>query len=198
MKRFNVAAEIILIFVVPVLVFYFELIPYGARLAALEIFFAFVVLLAMARKMNFRSLGFRMDTFKASAKMLIPLTVVALVVLFVAYFSDFGTTYFFKEWWKNIYFLYYLILGALTQEFGYRVFLLQRLRSISYNKTFLLLSNSLLFALLHSLHKDWLILAGTFLFGMYLTWVYMKHPNILSSTLAHGIVGATAIILGFF
>ncbi|HCJ52521.1 MAG TPA: hypothetical protein DIS62_05285 [Candidatus Kerfeldbacteria bacterium] len=198
MKRFFAIAELLAVYVTPVAVFYFGLLPYGARLLFLEVFAALVILLTITRRMNLRDMGFRWDTFAPSAKLLLPGTIIAVGVLVVSFLLGIGTEYVFKSWWTNSFFLYYLAVGAFSQEFGYRGYLLQRLRIVSSNPWFLVIANSILFSLLHALHRDNLVFIGTFIFGLYLTWVYVKRPNILASTLAHGIVGTVAIILGFF
>ncbi|MFH1236432.1 MAG: CPBP family intramembrane glutamic endopeptidase [Parcubacteria group bacterium] len=198
MKRITAGLEITLIYVVSVGIFFFEFLPYDTRLIFLETFAALVLLMTLIRKIRLRDIGFRMDTFVPAAKLLFPGTAICVAILVACFILGIGTEYVFGRWWANTFFLYYLAVGAFSQEFGYRGYLLQRLRVISGNIWFLIIANSVLFSLLHALHRDTLVFIGTFIFGAYLTWAFVKRPNMLASTLAHGIVGTVAIILGFF
>ena len=100
-------------------------------------------------------------------------------------------------WWSNYFFLYYFLLGAASQEFGFRGYLLIQLKKVFKSPVLIIITNALLFAWLHALHQDIFITIGTFFFGAYLTWAYLKQPNIIAASLAHGLVGAVIIVLGF-
>jgi membrane protease YdiL (CAAX protease family) len=196
MPRTRVILEILLLFVLPVVWFVIGLGQWEQRLVVFEIFIGLVIILAVSRQMSFRDMGFRLDNFFSSAKLLLPgtiLGVLIIIILFNLRFSD----WYFREWYKNEFFFYYLIPGILSQEFAYRGFLLTRLKKIATQPIFIIIGNAALFALLHALHQSWFVAAGAFVMGAYLAWVYLKQPNILAASLAHGLIGSAAIILGF-
>lgn len=197
MRRASIILEIILLFVLPVLWFVLGLGTWGQRLIVFEVFVGLLIILAISRKMSFREMGFRLDNFWQSAKLLLPGTLLIIVIMVVLYKLGVGTRYFFDNWWKNIFFLYYLLLGAASQEFGFRGFLLMRLKELFRNPILIIIVNALLFSFLHALHQNISITISTFIFGAYLAWVYLKQPNIFATTLAHNLVGAFVIILGF-
>jgi len=197
MRRLTIFLEIILIFVLPVFWFLLGLGSNGIRLYVFEVFVVFALLLAISRKMSWREMGFRLDNFLKSAWLLLPGTVLAVAIIFVFYKLGIGTKYYFGYWWRNDFFLYYFLLGAFSQEFGFRGYLLMRLKEIFKHPAPIIIINALLFAWLHILHQSVFITVEAFVFGAYLTWAYLKKPNIIAATLAHGLVGAAVIILGF-
>lgn len=197
MRRLTIILEIILLFVLPVLWFLLGLGSDSIRLYVFEIFVVLFLILAISRKMNFRAMGFRLDNFLESAWLLLPGTVLAVAITFIFYKLHIGTKYYFGYWWRNDFFLYYFLLGAFSQEFGFRGYLLMRLKELFRNPLPIIFVNALLFAWIHILHHSLFIFVEAFVFGAYLTWVYLKKPNIIAATLAHGLVGAAVIILGF-
>jgi len=197
MRRLTIILEIVLIFVLPVLWFLLGLGTNEIRLYVFEIFVVLVLVLAISRKMNFRGMGFRLDNFWKSLKLLLPGTILAVIIILVLFKLNIGTKYFFGQWWKNNFFPYYVLLGTFSQEFGFRGYLLMRLKSLFKNPLLIILINALLFAWLHILHYRVFVIVEAFVFGAYLTWVYLKQPNIFAATLAHAVVGAFVIILGF-
>lgn len=197
MRRLTIVLEIVLIFVLPVLWFLLGLGFWQQRLVVFEIFVGLLVLLVINHKMSWREMGFRLDNFWKSVKLLLPGTILAIIILLVLFKLNIGTKYFFSQWWKNIFFPYYVLLGTASQEFGFRGYLLLRLKSLFRNPLLIVLINALLFAWLHILHYRVFVIVEAFLFGAYLTWVYLKHPNIIAATLAHALVGGAVIILGF-
>lgn len=197
MRRLTIILEIILLFGLPVLWFLLGLGSDGIRLYVFEIFVGLLILLAISHKMSWREMGFRLDNFLKSAWLLLPGTVLAVAIIFVFYKLGIGTKYYFGYWWRNDFFLYYFLLGAFSQEFGFRGYLLQQLKQVFKNPLAIIIINASLFAWLHILHHSVFITIEAFIFGAYLTWVYLKKPNIIAATLAHGLVGAAVIILGF-
>ncbi|MDD5040448.1 MAG: CPBP family intramembrane metalloprotease [Patescibacteria group bacterium] len=197
MHRIRIILEIILVFVVPILWFVLGLGEHEHRLIVFELLVGLTVALALMHRMGFRALGFRTDNFLAAAKLLLPGSVLALAALFILFKLHIGVHYFFSDWYANVYFFYYLSLGVISQEFAYRGFLLLRLKQVTANPFILIATNAVLFAFLHVLHESWQVAIETGVLSAYLTWIYLKQPNIYATCLAHSIVGGAAIILGF-
>lgn len=197
MWRFTIILEIFLLFVLPVLWFLLGLGNWQQRLVVFQIFVGLAILLAISHKMSFREMGFRFDNFFKSLKLLLPGTIIFILIIVVFYQFGISSRYYFDNWLKNIFFIYYFLLGAISQEFAYRGYLLVRLKQIFRSPVLIIIVNSLLFSWVHVLHKDISVMIGTFFFGVYLTWVYLKSPNIFAASLVHAIVGALVIIFGF-
>jgi len=197
MQRLTIILEIILIFILPILWFLLGLGLWEHRLVVLEIFVGLLIFLAISHKMNFHEMGFRTDNFFQSARLLLPGVFLAIIIILLLYKFQIGTRYFFNNWWENYFFAYYLLLAAISQEFGYRGYLLTKLKSLFKNPLPIILINASLFALLHVLHLSLFISIEAFFFGAFLTWVYLKKPNIIASSLSHALVGGLVIILGF-
>jgi len=197
MHRACVILEILLLFVLPIVWFVVGLGQWEQRLVVFEIFIGLAVILAVARRMDFKAMGFRLDNFLAAAKRLLPGTLIGLATVFLMRQLNLGEDFYFKDWYRNEFFFYYTFLGVLSQEFAYRGFLLSRLKEITKNPLVIIFVNASLFAMLHALHQSWLVGAEAFALGAYLTWVYLKQPNILATSISHGLIGGAAIILGF-
>jgi len=197
MHRLTIVLEIVLIFILPVFWFLLRLGFWQQRLIVFEIFVGLLVLLAINHKMSWREMDFRLDNFWKSVKLLLPGTILAIIIILVLFKLNIGTKYFFSQWWKNIFFPYYVLLGTFSQEFGFRGYLLLRLKSLFRNPLLIILINALLFAWLHILHYRVFVIVEAFVFGAYLTWVYLKQPNIFATSLAHTLVGGMVIIMGF-
>lgn len=196
MHRLRTILEILLLFVLPIVWFVVGLGQWEQRLVVFEIFIGLAVILAVSRRMDFKDMGFRLDNFLAAAKLLLPGTIIGVLVIFILsklHLSD----WYFRDWYKNEFFFYYVFLGVLSQEFAYRGFLLARLKEVAKNPLVLIVVNAILFAMLHALHQSWQVGAEAFVLGAYLTWVYLKQPNILATSISHGLIGGAAIILGF-
>lgn len=193
MRRLTIILEIILLFVLPVLWFFLGL---GIDLIKQFIFVVFVglvLLLAISRKMSFYEMGFRTDNFFKSIKLFLPGTIIIIIFLLVYKFIFNEKNY----WWNSFFFVYYFLIGVLAQEFVYRGYLLVQLKQLFKNSILIIVVNALLFSWVHILHKDIFVMMGAFVLGAYLTWAYLKQPNIIAVSIAHGLVGTVAIILGF-
>lgn len=197
MHRLHIAIEITLLFIIPIIWFMLGLSPVESRLIVFEIFIGLILVLAISRRMSFRDMGFRLDNFLVSLKLMLPGIVIGLAAVIILYKLKLSSGWFFNGWYKNIFFFYYAILGVFSQEFAFRGFLLSKLKEITSEPIFIILINATLFAALHALHQSWSVAGGAFLLGAYLTWAYLKQPNIIAAWLMHTIVGGAAIILGF-
>ncbi|MFH0952620.1 MAG: CPBP family intramembrane glutamic endopeptidase [Patescibacteria group bacterium] len=196
-KKSVIWAEIVLLFILPITWFYLELAPRDWDLAVFEIFIVLLAVLAFGRRIGWRRLGFRWDNFRAAVKQFLPGTAIIAAIMSVLYYFKVGTTYYFEGWWRNEYFIYYILFGVLSQEFAFRGFLIDRLKQAADNKWMIIVVAAVLFSLLHSLHHSSMLWLGAFSLGLFWAWAYLKQPNIYVVSISHAIIGSVAIILGF-
>lgn len=195
-NRYRTLLEIIFIFVAPVLLLYFEVIPRNYYLAVLAIYTSFVFILIFKEHWTLKTLDIRLDNIKKTTIPYVIFTVLGVAVL-IAFATLLG-----KE--RVSINLYILFLGwsipiGIVQEFLYRGFLMHELRRVYTSVATIVLVNAIIFAFLHILYKPPLIILPiTFLGGIAFAWMYTKYPNLLLIALSHGVLNFVAIWYGFF
>lgn len=148
---------------------------------------AYVVYRYKKDKQVLKDWGFRWDNFSSVLKMVLPFALVSVVVFFVVgYFR--GTLN--MTWHILPILISYPIWGTIQQFLIIGLFAgnLNELKSINFNKPFILIITALLFAIVHY-PILWLIL-GTFVLAIFYGWLYLKKKNIYVLGLFHGWLGA--------
>ena len=92
---------------------------------------------------------------------------------------------------------FYLFFSVIPQELIFRFFFFYRYKDY-FNKSELLLLNSLTFSLCHVIYFDIYIFLFSFFGNLLFTLNYMKNKSLLFVIIEHFLIGQTLIILGFF
>lgn len=197
-KYRGISLEIILLLVLPTLVFTFGLLPPLWRYLMMEAALAVVVVLVVKRRISLQRLGLRLDNFRQSARLLLPGTLAVCFVAVVAYFLGFGTALTPPHvWWNGGFFLYYMLVAVLSQQFAFQSYGTDRLRQLGLAPWLIASLIAVLFSLLHSHHVSGQLWLATFAVGLFWTISYLKQPNLLAVSLSHGTIGIVTIMLGF-
>lgn len=189
--------QIFLIFVIPVYLLYYEVVASNWRLFFLCLSALLIYGIVRHEKWSYRDLGLRSDNL---IKSIIPysiFTALSLIILFtIAYIFDIK----YEKTTEII--IKHLILFlpiSFFQEFAFRSFLIPRLEMLLNKKYQIIFVNTVLFTLIHLIYPDLAIMIPvSFIGGIAFAWIYMKYPNILLISIAHGIINLTAVLLGFF
>jgi membrane protease YdiL (CAAX protease family) len=148
---------------------------------------AFMLLSHRARRESAREVGWRLDNFRAAARLLLPpmLAVSAALVAFGFYAGtlDFGRW----EGGQSIMGvpLLSLVWGPL-QQYALQGFINRRAQILFGRGPLSVLLVGLLFAAFH-LPNPWLT-AATFAAGLFWAWVYQRAPNLLAVGLSHALM----------
>ncbi len=192
-----IIAQIILIFVLPVALLYFNILSGDWRIILLATGSLIIYGIIWHENWTHKDMGVRSDNIAKSLPYYIVFTIFGFILLFLLErkfnMPDNDTKNFFIRTWS----LFLPICFA--QEFVFRSFLIPRLKAIFDSKFAIILVNSTLFTLIHVIYPNLGIgLPVAFVSGLFFAWLYIKYPNLLLISLVHSVLNITALMLGFF
>lgn len=192
-----ILVQIFIIFVLPVFLLYFRILPISWRFILLAISSLVIYGIIRREEWSFEEMGIRHDNFKKAIPFYLSFIVLGIVVLFLIEHKfnmpDIDTKIFFIKTWV------FFIPVSLFQEFAFRSFLIPRLKKLYDNNYVVILFNAVLFTLLHIIFPNLGIgLPIAFVSGIFFAWIYIKYPNLVLISLAHSVLNIVAVLLGFF
>jgi len=195
-NKYKTLLEIALIFIVPVLLVYFNIISNNFRLIVLVIITLVVFFIIFKEHWIFEILNIRINNLKNTFTPYFIFTTlgVATLIVFAGFLGK-------NQISVNLYYLFFgwSIPISIVQEFLYRAFLIEKLRRVYTSSVIIILVNAVIFTFMHILYdQSLIILPMVFLSGAAFAWMYLKYPNLLLISLSHGILNFIAIWYGFF
>lgn len=193
--------EVLLIFVLPILLIRYEIIPASLRLIVLTLGVISVAIVIVREKWDAKDIGFRFDNLRSALPSYLYFTLFGLVMLMVyAKILNLPSLAVIGGTEAQLRLLLTFLPVSFFQEFLYRGFLMTMLSKIfSPDRHTIIFINALLFALLHVIYPHQLfILPLTFVGGLAFATIYDKRPNLILISIAHSILNYAALTLGFF
>ena len=189
--------QIFVIFILPILLLYFQIVPHSWRIFILALSALFIYGIIKRENWSHEEMGVRYDNFKKAFPYYFLFTILGVLTLLLierkVNMPDLDTTSFFIKT-----FILFLPI-SFFQEFAFRSFLMPRLQSIFKNNFTVIFINSLLFTFIHVIYPSLgIILPLVFISGILFAWLYLKYPNLILVSISHSILNVTAILLGFF
>lgn len=160
--------------------------------------FSLVVLgIVIYERWSLKKLGIRTDNIRETLVPYTLFTIVGLGVIFVfAFFLDRNTAI---EWWLYPHFQYGFLVTSVLQEVMFRGFLMPKLKNIFSSAWHVIGANGLLFALIHVVFPDPLLLFPLGLIsGIAFAAMYYYYPNLILIALSHSILNFFAMLHCFF
>ncbi|MFA6251081.1 MAG: type II CAAX endopeptidase family protein [Candidatus Paceibacterota bacterium] len=195
-ERELVWVQILYLYLIPVLLLYFKVIPNDFRILMLLIVTFIIYGIARFEKWNSEDFGIQKSWKKYFWPYFI-FTAVGVGLLFIIEELKIGTP--FLNWWKNAKFLLLFIPLSFIQELIFRGVLMNMLRRVFTNMWFIIILNAAIFALMHIIYlKAYFTLPFTFIAGIGFAWMYYKYKNLLLISISHTILNFVAMIFGFF
>ncbi len=186
-----------LIFVLPVLLLYFNVVSKSWVFFFLCIGALSIYGIIYYEKWTHKEMGLRHDNLKKSIPIYLGFTILSIGVLFLLSWQlDLVSINA-----RNVLFQKLLLFIPISffQEFAFRSFLMHRLQLIFKSGFTIILVNTILFTLIHIIYPGLdIVLPITFVGGIFFASLYYKYPNLLLTTLAHSVINITAVLLGFF
>jgi membrane protease YdiL (CAAX protease family) len=192
-----ILTQIFIIFVLPVFLLYFKIVPVGWRMVFLAICSLIIYGIIRREEWSFEEMGIRQDNFKKALPFYLAFVVVGALTLFFVdskvHIPDIDTpSHIIKTW-------IFFVPVSFFQEFAFRSFLIPRLKKL-YSKNYIIIFfNAILFTLIHIIFPNLGIgLPIAFVSGIFFAWLYIKYPNLVLISLVHSVLNIIAVLLGFF
>jgi uncharacterized protein len=195
-EREIVWVQILYLFIIPILLLYFDVIPKDFR--ALLLLVVAILLFGIVRHSNWSYSD--MGIHKNFMKDIIPYTLVTVGgALFLIWLAQIVPHEPFILWWKNLRFLLLFIPISVLQEIVFRGILMNMLERVFKSPIFIITLNAAVFAFMHVIYlNSMFVLPMTFIAGVGFAWMYYKYKNLVLISASHTILNFVAMILGFF
>jgi len=189
-------AQILYLFIIPILLLYFKVIPENLHLVMLFGITLFMYGIIEYEKWTYLDLGI----FKNFMKDISPYTIFTIAgVGFLFWLSRIVPHNPLLKWWEDSRFLLLFIPISITQELIFRGILMKLLKQAFSNPIFIIVLNASVFALMHVIFSNaTFVLPLTFIAGIGFAWIYYKYPNLILISISHIILNFIAMIFGFF
>ncbi len=195
-KQEIVVVQILYLFILPVLLIYFNVIPSNYRIVVFVAVALMLLGIINYNKWTFRDIGIIKKWHNFFLEYILFTTAGVLFLIWLAYLVPHEP---FLHWWENKRFLLLFIPISILQEVIFRGVLLKMLLDASRNIMLVVFINAILFALMHMIYLNHVfILPLTFIGGIAFAWMYIKYKNLILISLSHTVLNFTAMILGFF
>jgi membrane protease YdiL (CAAX protease family) len=195
-ERELVWVQILYLYIVPILLLYFKVIPDNFRILMLLGVAVLLFGIVKHAKWTYADMGIHKDFMKDIAPYLI-FTIAGIIFLLIVEELEIGKP--FLNWWKNIKFLLLFIPVSVLQEIIFRGVLMNMLRRAFKSPMFIIILNASVFAFMHVIYLNSIfVLPLTFVAGIGFAWMYYKYENLILISTSHTILNFVAMILGFF
>ena len=189
--------QIFFIFILPIALLVFGVVPLAWRMIALCIAMLFMYGVIQKEKMLDASMGLSKATFRKS---ILPYTLFTIVGVFI--FVTLSNVLNINPkiiWWQHAHFLFLFLPVSLLQEIAYRGFLFPKLRELSQKWWVVIGANTVLFTFLHIIYPmPSIMLPVAFFSGLALSVMYRYYPNLILISVAHAVLNFIAVLHGFF
>jgi len=188
--------QIFYLFITPVLLLYYKVIPGNYRFILL--FAVALLLYGIVKRAHwtYSDMGIKNDFMKD----ILPFVLFTLGgVGFLIWLAQVVPHSPFLNWWENTKFLLLFIPISILQEVIFRGILMNFLRKVFSNPIFIISLNAAVFAFMHVIYLNSIfVLPMTFIAGLGFAWMYYNYKNLVLISLSHTVLNFVAMILGFF
>lgn len=195
-KEELVLVQIFYLFIVPVLLLYFNIIPVNLRLGLFGLVAVLLLGIIYKAKWTYSDIGFVPNWHKQWLQYAVFTTG---GILFLYWLSTIVPHEPFLNWWDNRNFLLLFIPISVMQEVLFRGILMKMLLEAVNSIEIAIFINAIVFSVLHIIYiNSVFVLPLTFLGGIAFAWMYVKYKNLILISISHTIFNFVAMILGFF
>lgn len=188
--------QILYLFVTPVLLLYFNIIPDNLRVLMLLAVALILFGIVKNEKWSFLDMGIKKNFMEDIFPYLLFTIGGSLFLVWLATIVPHNP---FLEWWESAKFLLLFIPISVLQEIVFRGVLMNFLVRAFKSPIFIILLNSAVFAFMHVIYLNSIfVLPMTFIAGVGFAWIYLKYKNLVLISASHAILNFVAVALGFF
>ena len=191
-----IIVQIFIIFVLPIFLLYFNIVPISWRMVFLAISALVIYGIIRREEWSYDEMGIRHDNFKKAFPFYLVFVILGAFALFFIdhklNMPEITPSQAIRTW-------IFFIPVSFFQEFAFRSFLIPMLKKLYDNKYAIIFINAILFTLIHVIFPNLGIgLPIAFVSGIFFAWLYLKYPNLVLISLAHSVLNLIAVLLGFF
>lgn len=190
--------QILLVLVFPIILVNLEIIPVKDRVVVLVGLVSVLLLVLFIEKWNLKMLGMGKQRI---LKYFFPYLVFTfgMATLITQFGYDITKTERLGDWWHYNHFLYVFLVVSIFQEILYRGYLMPALGKLTQKPFLIVISNALLFTLLHTIFPNPMIgLPVAFFGGIGFAWMYIKYPSLPLIIASHAVLNFCVVLYGFF
>lgn len=191
-KRYVLTELILLFFILPLL-YFFDLIPFHKVIPLIGLFFYCLGVLIITRR-----IGKDKFTLKADWKFILMRFVIIIGVTlgFIWFFADSLWTDLTTNRKLLTAIIIYPVLSAFPQELIFREFFFYRYTGLFKRPAILLIANVILFSFAHLYFMSWIVLLFTLAGGLIFSLTYLKTKSLLVVTIEHTLYGSVILASG--
>jgi len=189
--------QITILFVIPVLLIYFKIIPFKYRKNTLITISIITVVLIIYERWSLNKLGIRLDNMSQCIIPYIIFTALCLVALIsIAKLTKRKKR---QKFYANKKLIISIMFGSILQEILFRGFLFPKLQSIFNNYIVIIVINAVLFTLIHIIYSNTKTTLITIAIGgIGFAWMYTFYPNLILIAISHIILNHVALLYNFY
>ncbi len=189
--------QILLIFILPVALIKFGIIPISMRIPVLVAVAALTLFVLIKEKWTLNMFHVDMQSVKKYYPQYILFTVVGVVMISVLG-ENLGKEE-IARWWTYPHFLYLFFVVSLFQEILYRGYLIPALQKLLNETAVVILCNTIIFTFMHMLFQNPQVgLPLAFIGGIGFATMYIRYPSLPLIVLSHAVLNFCALLYGFF
>lgn len=186
---------LLIFYYLPPLLLWAGVLPFAWRFQILAIVTAAMIVYDYRLGFSLKELGFRRDTLKASLIFNIAASVLLVIAMIASFDNGLIRTPTVPSW--KLFFAYYLLISAPSQEFLFRSNLFALMKRVGVGGMVPQIAiSAVTYSFLHIIYNDPITLAATFVVGLMWGWVYHTYPNFWGVALSHSVLGLLSIKLG--
>lgn len=195
-KEELVLIQVFYLFIVPVLLLYFKIIPGQLRLLFLFTIALLLLGIIYKAKWTYADIGIKRNWKKEWMQYSI---FTLCGILFLYWLATVVPHEPFLNWWDNRRFLLLFIPISVMQEVLFRGILMKMLLEAVKRVEVAIFINATVFCVLHIMYTNaTFVLPLTFIGGIAFAWMYVRYKNLILISVSHTIFNFVAMILGFF
>ena len=185
------------IFIVPVLLLYFNFIPTEWRFLLMIVSCVLIYSIVNHKQWSIKQLGMSMPDKKSVIAY--TLFTVGMIGILLSTVYILHQTPPIGEWWENPSLMLLFIPISVLQEFAFRSFLFPLLEKAFTAPVLVIGINTLLFAFLHIIYQPLGVsISLALVSGLFFASMYYKYPNFWLIAISHSLLNLIAVIFGFF
>ncbi len=195
-ERELVLIQILYLYLIPIILFYFKIISSDFRVLVLLIIVLLLFGIIHYANWTYADLGIKKDFMKD----IVPYSIFTIgSVLFVLWLAKVVPHEPYIEWWESYKFLLLFIPISVLQEILFRGILMNFLGRAFSSPIVIICINAGIFAFMHVIYlNSMFVLPLTFIAGIGFAWMYLKYKNLILISVSHAILNFVAVALGFF